>query len=484
MNFSNSYLELGQGFFQSIPPTPVNKPELLLWNTPLAAQIGISEELQADQQLLADYFSGNKPIPGSDPIALAYAGHQFGNFVPQLGDGRAHLLGELIDRQGSRLDIQLKGSGQTAFSRNGDGRCALGPAVREFIMSEAMHALRIPTTRTLAVTSTGESVYRETSLPGAVVTRIASSHIRVGTFEFFAARDDLQSLKSLADYVIDRHYSDISAEDEDRYLLFVEKVMERQIALIVDWLRVGFIHGVMNTDNTAISGETIDYGPCAMMNHYSQETVFSSIDHQGRYAYGNQPTIGQWNMARFAETLLPLIDPEQQTAIEKATDLIKSFSDRFKQQYSDMMGRKLGLDMFNEEDAQLIADLIALLEQRQPDYTNSFDLLTNSISSGEYDQQLTETFGEWLEQWKQRVASDSRSSEEIQSLMRRNNPCVIPRNHQMEAVIESCVENGDIAPAKAFLKVLQSPYQLLPETPFFQAPPDDGDRYYQTFCGT
>jgi len=311
MMFSNSYTQLGETFFQKIKPTPVSDPALFLWNDELAETLPVAKHLSADFEEMANVFSGNKILSGSEPIALAYAGHQFGNFVAQLGDGRAHLLGEVIDTKGVRKDIQLKGSGPTTFSRNGDGRCALGPAIREFIMGESMHALGVTTSRSLAVTTTGEQVYRETIQPGAVVTRIASSHLRVGTFEYFAARDNYQAVETLSDYAIERHYPDLNEAGNQRFELLLSSVIEKQIQLIVEWLRVGFIHGVMNTDNTTIAGETIDYGPCAMLGIYDPKTVFSSIDRQGRYAFGNQPTIAQWNMARFAETLLPLVSSDE-----------------------------------------------------------------------------------------------------------------------------------------------------------------------------
>ena len=329
MNFSNSYASLDEIFYERTRPIPVKNPQLFLWNSDLAEQLMIPNDLKRDPVALAQAFSGNSSMPGSDPVATVYAGHQFGSFVYQLGDGRAHLLGEVLDQSGQRWDIQLKGSGRTSFSRGGDGRCALGPAVREFIMSEAMNALGVPTTRCLAVVTTGEPVFRETPLPGAVVTRVASSHLRIGTFQFFAARGDHQALKILCNYTINRHYPELQKEGQNPYVSLIDKVIEKQIQLVVEWMRVGFIHGVMNTDNTSLSGETIDYGPCAMMGIYDPKTVYSSIDMMGRYAFGNQPDILHWNLARFAECLLPLINADENKAVEQVRPLIATFSRPF-----------------------------------------------------------------------------------------------------------------------------------------------------------
>jgi uncharacterized protein YdiU (UPF0061 family) len=484
MNFSNSYAHLDDIFYEKTGPTPVKDPHLFLWNPGLAEELLMSNELKHDPVALAQAFSGNQRIPGSEPIATAYAGHQFGHFVPQLGDGRAHLLGEVLDQFGKGWDIQLKGSGRTSFSRGGDGRCALGPAVREFIMSEAMKALGVPTTRSLAVVTTGETVFRETPLPGAVVTRVASSHLRIGTFQFFAARGDHQALKTLYNYTIERHYPELQEEGENQYLQFLDKVIERQIHLVVDWMRVGFIHGVMNTDNTSLSGETIDYGPCAMMGIYDPRTVYSSIDTMGRYAFGNQPEILQWNIARFAECLLPLINGDSNKAVDQVGSVIAEFPGRFEKEYMKMMGKKLGLTSFKQEDKKLIVSVLNRLMDRRLDYTITFDLLTRSLTSEAAASQLNNELGECFDLWKKRLNGQHSVSQEVQDLMRKHNPVVIPRNHHVEEVIQECEQTGSTGLAEQFLKVLRSPYKELAQTSGYQDPPSDGDKDYQTFCGT
>ncbi len=426
-----------------------------------------------------------KEVPfGSDPIAIAYAGHQFGHFNPQLGDGRAHLLGEVIDQMGKRWDLQLKGSGPTSFSRGGDGRCAIGPAIREFIMSEAMKALGVPTTQCLAVVTTGEPVYRNTAVPGAVVTRVASSHLRVGTFQFFAARGDHNALHALRDYTIEHHFPELMAEKENRTILLMAKVIEKQIKLVVEWMRVGFIHGVMNTDNTAISGDTIDYGPCAMMGVYDPKTVYSSIDRMGRYAFGNQPTIAHWNMARLAECMLLLINKDDTQTIEQLKSMITEFTPQFNQAYNKMMGNKFGILSVRQEDEKLLDSLLAQFTLRSMDYTITFDLLTQSLTSNSVTSQMKTEFEQCFDPWRKRINEQDASIEEIQALMRQHNPVVIPRNHHIEAVIQECEETGVATSAEKFLEVLRCPYKEIPQTFQFQAPPDDGDQHYQTFCGT
>jgi serine/tyrosine/threonine adenylyltransferase len=483
MELSNSYFSLGPSFYKEVSPEPVKDPKLFLWNSRLAEALSLNKTLDLSTSELASVFSGNTLLPGSKPIALAYAGYQFGNFVPQLGDGRAHLIGEVFDLAGNRKDIQLKGSGPTPYSRSGDGRYALGPAIREFIMGEAMQALRIPTTRSLAVVTSGESVYRETLQQGAILTRIAASHLRIGNFEYFAARQDLQALEQLCDYAIKRHYPEIQVQGERRFLLLLEQVMMRQIELVVEWLRVGFIHGVMNTDNTTISGETIDFGPCAMMGTYNPKTVFSSIDRQGRYAFGNQPSIAQWNLARFAETLLPLIDPDEKKAVDLAAASVSEFSALFKDHYHRMMAKKIGISQATSSDQQLITGLLDRLQSKQLDYTASFDRLTQSLTSHLIEDQLRDELGHWYPDWKARL-QDQHDDSDPKVLMEQANPVVIPRNYHMEQVIQTCTEEADPSAAEAFLEVLLTPYKLTDKTAFYQNTPQDADIGYRTFCGT
>jgi len=500
MKFSNTYIHLGERFFDLSQPTPVAAPNIFLWNKRLAEQLNIPAELQQDAETQAQVFSGNQRLPGSEPLAAAYAGHQFGNFNPQLGDGRAHLLGELLDKHAQRWDLQLKGSGTSAFSRGGDGRCALGPAIREYIMSEAMYALGVPTTQCLAVTTTGEEVYRQHATPGAVVTRVASSHIRVGNFQFFAARGDTQSLEALANYTIERHFPGIdetkaTKTSSQRYIDLLDRAIEKQITLIVGWLRVGFIHGVMNTDNTSINGETIDFGPCAMLGAYNPRTVFSSIDHQGRYAFGNQANIAHWNMTRFAECLLQLLDKDSGDGDEAQIDvqqlaqiqtLIDGFPERFQSVYLQMMSEKLGLPNTSNinEHKTLIDDLLQRLTERKLDYTITFDRLTKSLTCAQTQTQLKEELGEVFESWLTQVMQQNDTIKNTQTLMRRQNPCVIPRNHQLERVLKECEQTGLNLAALTLLGVLRKPYEESDKTRNFQAADDNYDSDYQTFCGT
>ncbi len=484
MHFSNSYTSLDDFFYERTRPTPVHDPHIFLWNASLAEQLMIPNELKHDPNALAQAFSGNYIMPGSEPIATVYAGHQFGSFVPQLGDGRAHLLGEVLDQSGEGWDIQLKGSGRTSFSRGGDGRCALGPAVREFIMSEAMKFLGVPTTRCLAVVTTGETVFRETPLPGAVVTRVASSHLRIGTFQFFASRGDHQALETLCHYAMGRHYPELQEEGENQYVSFLSKVMERQIQLVVEWMRVGFIHGVMNTDNTTISGETIDYGPCAMMGIYDPRTVYSSIDTMGRYAFGNQPGILHWNLIRFAECLLPLIDADGEKAVHQVEPVLAAFSDRFEKEYMKMMGRKLGLASLKKGDRELIDSVLKQLKDGRLDYTVTFNLLTESLKSEAAASQVKKSLGDVFDLWQERLRDQEAVLQEVQELMWQSNPVVIPRNHHVEKVIQASLETGTATSAEKFLRVLRSPYEELAQTSDYQDPPSDGDSDYKTFCGT
>ncbi len=484
MEISNTYVTLGDRFYQKSTPTPVTAPELFLWNSALADQVNIPRALQEDSDALAQYFSGNQLLAGSEPISTVYAGHQFGGFNPQLGDGRAHLLGEVMDQAGKRWELQLKGSGPSAFSRGGDGRCALGPAIREFVMSEALTALGVPTTQCLAVVTTGERVYRQQPHPGAVVTRMASSHLRVGTFQFFAARNDVEALASLCDFAIQRHYPLISQLPGNRYVLLLDQVIEKQIELIVEWMRVGFIHGVMNTDNTAISGETIDFGPCAMMGVYDPATVFSSIDERGRYAFGNQAPIGHWNMARFAECLLPLIDQDDEASMGQITALIEEFQARYLRRYWAMMAKKCGIDTLCDDDNELITGLLEQLAERKLDYTISFDLMTRSLTCDTSRATIERQLGEVYRRWRARVCGQDGGEVSIQASMRSSNPVVIPRNHHVEAVLAACEASGAATPALEMLEVLRQPYSETENTERYQSPPEDGDRNYQTFCGT
>lgn len=478
--FDNSYLSLPQPFYSRQKPSAVRQPQLVLLNRALAESLGLNAEVLASGEGTA-VFSGNQIPQGGEPIAQAYAGHQFGHFTI-LGDGRAILLGEQITPAGERFDIQLKGSGQTLYSRRGDGRAALGPMLREYIMSEAMHALGIPTTRSLAVVTTGEPVFREDALPGAILTRVASSHIRVGTFQFAAYTNDVEALRKLADYTLQRHFPDI-ATVENRYLALLNSVIERQASLIAKWMHVGFIHGVMNTDNMAISGETIDYGPCAFMDAYDPSTVFSSIDHQGRYAFGNQPHIAQWNLARFAETLLPLLHDNPAQSLELAEEAIHHFSHKFQGYWLSGMLRKLGLFEEQAGDATLVQDLLAWMQRSEADYTNTFRELAMHIGSNGASA-MDAAFAEWLSHWRARLQRQPQSQEEAMQLMLAHNPAYIPRNYQVEAALAAAVEAGDLTVTERLLGVLAQPYTESPEHADYSASPPASAAYYQTFCGT
>jgi len=413
---------------------------------------------------------------------MAYAGHQFGQFVPQLGDGRAILMGEVIDRSGARRDIQLKGTGRTPFSRSGDGRAALGPVLREYLLSEAMHRLGVATTRALAAVATGEAVLRTTRLPGAVLTRVAASHVRVGTFEYFAARGDRDALQRLADYVIDRHYPELKLAERP-YLELLREVSLRQASLVASWLHIGFIHGVMNTDNTSIAGETIDFGPCAFMDSYDPATVFSSIDSLGRYAYGNQPMAAQWNLARLAETLLPLIDADAQRAVDAAAPLVESFQGHLEARWLEGMRRKLGLASREEADLALARSLLEAMRREGCDFTATFRHLS-AAAGGSGCVEACPQLGDWCAGWRARLERDPQSIEERVRAMRQVNPAYIPRNHRVEAALEAAVERADFAPFRELLQVLAHPYEDQPGKDAFAAPPLPGERVLQTFCGT
>jgi uncharacterized protein YdiU (UPF0061 family) len=485
--FDNSYAALPANFFARVLPTPVKAPRLIAVNRPLAAQLGIDPDWLASAEGV-DMLAGRSLPDNADPLAMAYAGHQFGNFVAQLGDGRAILLGEVVDRDGARRDIQLKGSGPTPFSRRGDGRAALGPVLREYIVSEAMYALGIPTTRSLAAVVTGEYVQRETMMPGAVLTRVASSHIRVGTFQFFAARQDLAALKQLADHVIARHYPDAAAA-EHPYRALLDAVIRRQAELIARWLHVGFIHGVMNTDNCSVSGETIDYGPCAFLDEYDPAKVFSSIDEMGRYAYANQPRIALWNLTRFAETLLPLLAEDEKTGIEIAQAALGEFSDIFDAAYQAGLRQKLGLFTAQPDDAALAQDLLAIMTKGSADFTLTFRRLGDAALDAARDEAVRglfidpTAFDAWAVNWRQRLAQEPQDAATRQRAMHAVNPAYIPRNHRVEAVIQAALAD-DYGPFESLIAVLARPYDDQPDKAEFQEPPELDQRVTRTFCGT
>jgi uncharacterized protein YdiU (UPF0061 family) len=481
--FDNSYARLPPRFYVRQDPAPVANPRVVRLNTALAEALGV-DPASLDAATLA----GNRVPDGAEPLAMAYAGHQFGGFVPQLGDGRAILLGEVIGRDGVRRDIQLKGSGPTPFSRRGDGRAALGPVLREYIVSEAMSALGVPTTRTLAAVTTGETVMRETMLPGAVLTRVAASHIRVGTFQYFAARGDRDAVRLLADHVIARHFPD-AAEAAQPYLALLRAVIVRQAVLVAQWLLVGFIHGVMNTDNMTVSGETIDYGPCAFMDAYDPAAVFSSIDHGGRYAYANQPRIAHWNLARLAETLLPLLAGDEDAAVADAKAALATFGPAFEAAYTAGLCRKIGLSEPRVGDAALAEDLLDRMAANGADFTLTFRRLCDAASdpgNGSVRALFADpaAFDAWVEGWRRRLAGDGVAPEARRTAMLAANPAFIPRNHQVEAAIAAAVGRADFTPFEALLGVLARPYDDQPEFAAYAAPPAPGDRVLQTFCGT
>ena len=468
--FDNSYARLPGSMHVGVDPTPVSAPRLIRVNEPLARELGINPAA-----LTAEVAVGNALLPGSTPIAQAYAGHQFGNFVPQLGDGRAILLGEVVDVNGRRRDIQLKGSGRTPFSRGGDGRAALGPVLREYLVSEAMNALGIPTTRALMAATTGERVYRDDVLPGAVLTRVAASHIRVGTFQFFAARKDHESLTLLIDHVIERHYPELKGA-ENPALALLDAVMEAQGSLVARWVQVGFIHGVMNTDNSSVSGETIDYGPCAFMDAYDPDTVFSSIDTYGRYAYQNQAPIAQWNMARLAETLLAFLSESREEAIRIATERVEAFPAIYTKYWLAGFRKKIGLVSEGDGDLELIQGLLDAMQMARADFTVTF----RGLSKGEEPEALKD----WIPAWRERLARDPQLAEERLTLMRSVNPAYVPRNHLVEEMISAAVENQDYAPFETMLRVLMNPYEEQSGSEKYAALPPESETGYRTFCGT
>jgi protein adenylyltransferase len=486
--FQNTYATLPDGFFARVAPTPVAAPRLIKLNRALAIHLGLDPD-RLESAEGAEILAGKRVPGGAEPIAMAYAGHQFGHFVPQLGDGRAILLGEVIDADGVRRDIQLKGSGPTPFSRRGDGRAALGPVLREYIVSEAMAALGIPTTRSLAAVVTGESVIRETALPGAVLTRVASSHIRVGTFQYFAARGDTEGVRRLADHVIARHYPEVGGSQRPYHAL-LEGIIARQAELVARWLLVGFIHGVMNTDNTSISGETIDYGPCAFLDEYDPAAVFSSIDEQGRYAYANQPRIALWNLTRLAECLLPLLDADKDRAIEQAQAILAGFAPLFSSAYLAGLRRKTGLLTERDEDEALLQDLLQAMAANGADFTLTFRRLAEAALNAEGDRKVRQSFAdpaaydEWAVRWRARIDAEPATPAERSAAMRAVNPAFIPRNHRIEAVIQAAVNHDDFAPFERLLAVLAKPYEDQAAFSDYENPPEPDQRVLQTFCGT
>jgi len=502
-SFKNSYIELGEGFYELRKPVPVAKPSLIRFNTELGAELGLvaddrgaddPEAYKQDEKLLAGIFSGNLIHKSCEPLAMAYAGHQFGHFSPQLGDGRAIYLGGLCLTDGGFLDIQLKGSGPTAYSRGGDGRAALGPVLREYLVSEAMYKLKVPTTRALAAVTTGEQVAREQLLPGGIITRAAASFIRVGSFQYFQMRDDAGSVRALADYVIARNYPEV-ADAPNPYTALLEAVALRQASLIAQWMHIGFIHGVMNTDNMSVAGETIDYGPCAFMDFYNHAQVYSSIDREGRYAYNNQASIGLWNLSRFAETLLPLFAEDIDVAVETAKDILQKYITRYDEAWLANMRAKCGLtacaDVNAVEDKALIESLLDIMADNQADFTLTFYYLSQlNVQADDKDADIRRLFDKpdaiapWLLRWRQRLSFESLSDSQRQQNMQSVNPVYIPRNHQIEAAIRAAEDHNDFAPFHALHTVLQHPFQYQPGKESYMLPPEPEEVVLKTFCGT
>ncbi len=488
--FDNSYIDLGPDFHSRVAPEPVADPQLIRFNHELAAALGIDADA-LDTAEKAAIFSGNVIPEGAEPLAMVYAGHQFGGFSARLGDGRAILLGEVV-ADGQRFDIQLKGSGRTPYSRSGDGRAALGPVLREYILCEAMARLGVPTTRALAAVSTGEAVRREGMLPGGIITRVSRSFVRVGTFEYFAAIGNRDAVKKLADYVIARNYSDLGAADNP-YEALLARVIDRQARLIARWMQIGFIHGVMNTDNMSIAGETIDYGPCAFMDGFDHNQVYSSIDREGRYAYGNQPPIGQWNLIRFAETLLPLLltGDDSRAAVASAERLLNEFRDIYHAAWLDGMREKLGLATDAPDDAELVSDFLDLLDRDNADFTLAFRHLSSlGVEPSAQDETIASLFANraeidaWLARWRQRLCSEGSQDGERQQRMQAVNPLYIPRNHLVEAAIRAAEDHGDLKPFHQLCEVLQNPFETQPGREEYARPPKPEERVLQTFCGT
>ena len=478
--FDNSYTRLPELMMSRVKPVKVQSPKLIVLNHKLSKELGLNFKSLKDVDI-ASLFAGNILPKGSETIAQAYAGHQFGHFT-MLGDGRAHVLGEHLTPNNKRFDIQFKGSGRTPYSRGGDGKAVLGPMLREYIISESMNALNISTTRSLAVVATGENIMRETSLPGAILTRVASSHIRVGTFQYIAMKNEIETLKNLVNYVVNRHYPEL-IKVNNQAIELLKVVMDKQINLVVDWMRVGFIHGVMNTDNMAISGETIDYGPCAFMDNYDPRTVFSSIDHQGRYCFINQSLIAHWNISRFAETLIPLLDNNEKKAITIGEEIINSFNKKFQSQWLSMMRQKLGLFGEKNNDRNLVNNLLSLMHQNNVDYTNTFcDLMKDKLPNNSFYK--LQKFSDWFKEWKNRQSQNRKPKELSLSLMRSANPYVIPRNHKVEEVLTAASASGNLEPMNKLLKELNKPYDYRDDANEYRKLPKTSNIQYQTFCGT
>ena len=485
-HFDNTFARNLDSFFVAWTASESQSPKLIKFNHGLAEELKL-DSLALDSEVGANIFSGNHLPEGSEPLAQVYAGHQFGGFSPQLGDGRALLLGEVIDTHHRRRDIQLKGSGRTPFSRGGDGKATLGPILREYLIGEAMYALGIPTTRALAAVTTGEKVHRETELPGAILTRVAASHIRVGTFQYFAARKETEQVRKLADYAIERHYPEVK-ETQNRYLAFFESVTSAQASLVAKWMAVGFIHGVMNTDNMTISGETIDYGPCAFMDSYSPETVFSSIDTHGRYAYGNQPLILVWNLARLAETLVPLVEKDTDRSLQVLTDKVSNISSIYEKFWLTEMRAKIGLKKAKPGDLELINDFCRLLQDNGTDYTLVFRHLSKAVC-GNPDPvrrmfEKPAKLDDWLNRWRIRLEEETTTSQILAFRMDKTNPIYIPRNHMVENALSAAVETGDMDPFSTLLSVLGNPFEIVDGKEKYTSPAPLTDTPYQTFCGT
>lgn len=493
LGFDNTYARLPERFYARVKPTPVRAPRLLALNQGLAAELGLEPWLLTGSEG-AEVLGGNAVPTDATPIALAYAGHQFGNFVPQLGDGRALLLGEIVDVHGRRRDVQLKGSGPTPFSRRGDGRAALGPVLREYIVSEAMHALGIPTTRALAAVATGEPVVRDDLLPGGVFTRVAASHLRVGTFQYFAARDDREAVALLARYALERHHPTVAASVGESpaaiAVALLEAVLTAQVSLVARWLGVGFIHGVMNTDNTSISGETIDYGPCAFLDEFIPDKAFSSIDMGKRYAFANQPRIALWNLSRLAETMLPLLGDDEKVAIDRATSILDGFADRFDAAYLSVFRPKLGLATADAGDRALLADLHERMSASDVDNTLFWRTLSDAADDEANDAAVAKLFSnqgaffEWLPRWRARLAAEDAPPDGRASRMRAANPAIIPRNHRVEQALEAAVRHDDLAPFERLVTLLARPFDDQPDDAFLRLPPRNHERVAATFCGT